>query len=134
MKTYAIRFKPGQDLKVELDNFVQENNINAGFIITCAGSLKRAVIRVNNADGEEFIEETMEILSLTGTLSKDGSHLHITLADKNGISVGGHIKKGCEVLTTAEIVVGACEDLTFKRELDPETGYKELIISDSGFH
>jgi predicted DNA-binding protein with PD1-like motif len=70
-----------------------------------------------------------EILSLSGTLSPDGAHLHIALADSRGAVIGGHLCAGSLVRTTAELVVGLLPEWRFSRELDAVTGYAELRIS-----
>jgi predicted DNA-binding protein with PD1-like motif len=41
--------KPGQDLKQELEGFVAKNELKAAFIMTCVGSLKKAVLRLANS-------------------------------------------------------------------------------------
>jgi predicted DNA-binding protein with PD1-like motif len=61
-------------------------------------------------------------------LSPDGAHLHIALADSNGIVVGGHLGPGSAVHTTLEVVVAELEGAAFSREPDPRTGYEELVI------
>ena len=129
MKTYVIRLKPGQDLKEELKSIVVSKNIKAGFILTCVGSLKKAKLRLAEENLEVF-DEKFEIVSLVGTLSPDGIHIHISLADKNGKVLGGHLKEDCIIYTTAEIIIGECEDQLFFRELDEETGFKELKIKN----
>ena len=128
MKVFTLRLEPEQDLRKELDKFTKENNIQAGVIITCVGSLKQAVLRYS--DMEEGIKLTgkFEIVSFVGTLSQDGSHLHMTISDETGKTIGGHIKPGCIIYTTAEIVIGELEDRKFAREMDEKTGYKELKI------
>jgi predicted DNA-binding protein with PD1-like motif len=63
-----------------------------------------------------------------GTLAVEGCHLHISLSDKNGAVIGGHLKEGCQIFTTAEIVLGEIEDYVFSREQDDATGFKELAI------
>ena len=74
------------------------------------------------------INENHEIVSLVGTLSV-GGHLHASLSDKSGHVVGGHVLGNMIVLTTAEVVIGNCETLSFSREMDPDTGYDELVIN-----
>jgi hypothetical protein len=71
----------------------------------------------------------MEILSLSGTLSPDGSHLHIAVAGSRGEVIGGHLCAGSLVRTTAELLIGLLPQWRFNRELDPTTGYAELQIS-----
>ncbi len=128
IKIYAIRLKPNQDLRAELERFTKENKISAGFIITAVGSLKETRIRLADQSDSTVFEGRYEIVSLVGTLAPDGVHLHISLSDKTGKTVGGHLTEGCKIYTTAEIVIGASDEISFTRETDSETTYKELKI------
>jgi len=56
--------------------------------------------------------------------------LHISLSDKDGKIIGGHLKKGCIIYTTAEIVIGEFDNLIFAREQDEKTGFVELVVID----
>jgi len=69
-------------------------------------------------------------VSLVGTLSGSGGHLHISLSDAQGHMIGGHVIGGLFVFTTAEVVIGECSDLQFTREHDDTTGFQELVIKD----
>lgn len=69
-----------------------------------------------------------EIVSLVGTLSANGSHLHLAVADSTGRTIGGHLLDGCRVYTAAEIVLGELPALDFRRETDPAFGYLELVV------
>jgi predicted DNA-binding protein with PD1-like motif len=131
MKTFALRLNPDEDLKKELIKFTKTNSIRAGVILGCAGSLKKAVLRLADENTVAVFDRQFEIVSLVGTLSQDDVHVHISLSDSKGIVTGGHLKEGCIVLTTAEIVVGELEDTKFSRKFDKETGYEELVISKS---
>ena len=128
IKAHAFRLTKGQDLKYELENYVKEKGIKAGVILSCVGCLSEAVIR--NAGGKDCIEihKDVEIVSMTGTFSIDGCHLHISVSDEELTTYGGHLKDGCIVNTTAEVVILELEDYIFNREMDDTTGYKELVI------
>ncbi len=126
----ALRLKPGQDLKRALSETVAQEDARAGFVLTCVGSLSRAALRLADRDGESVFEGPFEILALSGTLSPDGLHLHLALADKDGTTLGGHVLEGCVVYTTAEIVLGFLPDVGFSRRLDAETGYAELVVEE----
>jgi uncharacterized protein len=128
MKIVAFRLHPKQDLKAELMRCVTENHIQAGVVLACVGSLARAVVRLAGDGLVRTWEEKMEILSLNGTLSQDGVHLHVALADKNGNAFGGHLLGECLIHTTAEIVIGELDNLKFTRTVDAATGYKELVV------
>ena len=129
LKPIALRLHPGQDLKAELDKLAQSRNIEAGCIVTCAGSLTKAVLRYANQQKAVELTGHFEIVSLTGTLSKYGSHYHIAVADENGRTAGAHLLEGCKIYTTAEIVIGILDEVSFLRIEDTQTGYPELEIA-----
>ncbi|MGZ8561970.1 MAG: PPC domain-containing DNA-binding protein [Flavisolibacter sp.] len=128
-KTHVIRLKPGQDLKKELQSFAETNSMDAAWIISCAGSLTHYHIRFANQQNGTMAEGHYEIVSLTGTLSRNGSHIHISVSDSTGHTSGGHLLEGNIVYTTAEIVIGESNELVFNREKDGSTPYEELVIS-----
>ena len=128
MKIFALRLKPNMDLKQSLTEFVNLKDIKAGFIVTAIGSLQQANIRFANQSDSKIVNEKFEILSLNGTLATTGIHIHISIADKEGKTIGGHLDNGCIIYTTAEIVIGVSEEFTFIRNIDEQTGYKELEI------
>ncbi|MBD2012580.1 DNA-binding protein [Microcoleus sp. FACHB-53] len=128
MNIFAIRLKPDEDLRQSLGQFVQQNNIQAGFILTAVGSLKQATLRFASQNYSQVFKQQFEIVSLVGTLSTHGLHIHISLSDRHGKTLGGHLLEGCIIYTTAEIVIGTSEDLVFLRTVDESTGYKELDI------
>lgn len=128
MKAYALRLHPNQDLLLELENFVKIHQLKAACILTCVGSLKKAVLRFANRNEAIELEDKFEIVSLTGTFSANGSHCHISISDGEGHTVGAHLLEGCRIYTTAEIVIGEIADTEFYREIDSSTGYDELYI------
>ena len=128
MQTYSFRLRPGQDLKAELDALVKQQRIEAGAMLTCVGSLTDVTLRLANQDGPSVWQGHFEIVSLVGTLSTNGSHLHLSVSDSTGRTIGGHLLAGCTIYTTAEIVVGVMPGLRYVREPDPTFGYRELVV------
>ena len=127
-KTHAFRLKPGEDLKASITALVKEKNIGAGWIATVVGSLTNYNIRfANQPDGVQG-EGHFEIVSLTGTVSTNGSHLHISVSDSTGKTIGGHLLDGNIVYTTAEIVISETDDVVFTREKDGSTPWEELQV------
>lgn len=124
----AFRLKPGEDLQAGIENAVKENNIRAGWIATCVGSLTDYSIRFANQSDASAGSGHFEIVSLTGTLSTNGSHLHLSISDSTGKTIGGHLMPGCKVYTTAEIVIQYVDDIAFTREKDGNTPWKELQV------
>ena len=131
MKTHVFRLMPGMDLKIEIQNVLSRLNIKAGWILTCVGSLRMINIRFANQPDGQRCQGYFEITSLAGTLSINGSHLHISLSDHEGDTVGGHLLEGNIVYTTAELVIGYDEGLIFTRERDGSTDWSELQIREA---
>jgi predicted DNA-binding protein with PD1-like motif len=65
---------------------------------------------------------------LAGTLSINGSHIHICVSDNSDNTFGGHLCEGCIVFTTAEIIIIDTGEFEFLRENDAKSGYSELRV------
>jgi uncharacterized protein len=130
ISTYALRLKPGEDLQQGIAKAVAANKIEAGWIATTVGSLSRYTIRFANQPGPSDGEGHFEIVSLVGTVSINGSHLHLSISDSTGKTIGGHLLQGCTVYTTAEIVITATDKYQFERRKDGSTPWDELQVME----
>lgn len=128
ISTAAFRLKPGEDLRAGIEKIVRENEIKAGWVATCSGSLTDYAIRFANQPDASAGSGHFEIVSLTGTVSVNGSHMHLSISDSTGRTFGGHLTPGCKVYTTAEIVLMYTDKYTFTREKDGSTLWEELQI------
>jgi predicted DNA-binding protein with PD1-like motif len=127
---HVMRFIPGQDLYQELINYLRANNIQAAFIITCVGSLSETHIRT--AKGKEFlkIKDPVEIVSLVGCISVERCHVHISISDVDGKTIGRHLmEEGNIVRTTAEVVLGELPSIKFSEEHCHMSGWPELKLT-----
>jgi len=127
MQTTVLRLNPGDDLRAALDLTLKQGGGKAAFVVSGIGSLAGASIRFAGVEAPARIEGALEILTLAGSLSPDGSHLHISVSDAEGRVFGGHAAPGCVVRTTAEILIAQLPDWQFSRETDAATGYAELV-------
>lgn len=128
--THCFRLRPGQDLKKELLYYCQMHHLHAAVVISSVGSLKKAHLRMSGGKDVVEFQGPFEIISLNGTLGTEGIHLHISVSNFEGHVLGGHLMDGCEIYTTAEILLAENNDLIFHREIDGHTGYKELIVKN----
>lgn len=128
MRSLPVRLRPKQDLRIALESMLSENNIGAAFVLQGIGSLSVARIRFAGMNEATELRGDLEILTLSGSLSPDGGHLHIAVADAQGRVVGGHAAPGCIIRTTAEILLALLPDCHFSREPDAESGCNELAI------
>lgn len=130
-QTLVLRLTPGEDLRTALDAaFIRlrtEQNTQAACVTSAVGSLSRAVLRYAAEPGGTVLDEALELITLSGTLSPDGAHLHASVADARGTMRGGHVMPGCVVRTTAEIVLAPLPGWVFTRAQDAQTGFKELV-------
>ena len=128
MQTLPVRLVPGDDLRAALETIARDQGMGAAFVMQGIGSLSVANLRYAGLDQPTRLDGDLEILTLGGSLSADGAHLHMAVSNAEGRVVGGHVSAGCIVRTTAEILIVCLEDVRFSRELDPRTGFPELSI------
>lgn len=128
MRQLSKRLKPGTDLKEELVKFTQKNQVKAGVLLSIVGSLKETSLRVADGKTVKKWSKPLEIVSGTGTLSINGCHIHISASDEDGMTVGGHLKEGCVINTTTEVVILVFDDVEYQRLPDDSTGYDELTV------
>lgn len=117
-------------MKKSIIRFLQEKNIRAGWVVSCVGSLTNYGLRFANREDGTSGQGYFEIMSLCGTLSVQGCHLHLSIADSTGKVTGGHLLDGCLIYTTAEIVIGCTGQMEFTRLVDGTTPWKELQIKE----
>ena len=128
MKTHAFRLKRGDDLLLSIRAYAQDHGIRAAALVSGVGCVTHAVIRDASGVTTHALSGRYEIVSMTGTVSSERTHLHIALAGEDMQVLGGHLCEGTLVNTTCEVVLLELSGITFSKEFDPETGYNELVI------
>ena len=133
VESYALRLKPGMDLKQEMAQFVKTKQLQSASISTCVGSLRELTIRPANQQTLLHLKGHYEIVSLTGTFADKGenNHIHISVSDSTGYTIGGHLVDGNIIYTTAEIVLINNKGINFTRTIDPETTFYELKVVEN---
>lgn len=105
-----IRVDPREDLLDALERAVAEQGVRNGTFISGAGSLSRYhfhVVSTAELPPENvFIEgeDPYDILTITGFVLDGRVHAHITFSDDK-VAMGGHLERGCEVLTFAMVAL-----------------------------
>jgi uncharacterized protein len=128
LATFPLRLEPGDDLRRRLEDTALDLGWGAAFVVAGIGSLHPAALRFAGADQASVVDRDLELLSLTGSLSPDGSHLHMSVSDETGQVLGGHVAYGCRVRTTVELLIAVLPGWRFTRELDTRTGFAELVV------
>jgi predicted DNA-binding protein with PD1-like motif len=119
----ALRLNPGDDLRGVL-----EASGRTGFVVAGIGSLAQAQLRFAGEPGPTFVAGPLEILTLSGSLTPAGAHLHASVSDAAGRVLGGHVCAGCQVRTTAELLIAPLPEGSLSRAFDSSTGHAELVI------
>jgi predicted DNA-binding protein with PD1-like motif len=130
---YLLRFEKGEELVEQLTKFVDNKNVQAGWLTGLGGVLnvrlgyyhlkrKKYVFR--------HVKDVVELVSLVGNIaSYEGEpalHLHGVVSDRNNKAHGGHIKE-LIVGGTLEIKLDTI-DATLDRKLDDEIGLPLLDL------
>jgi uncharacterized protein len=132
MRMVVTRLRGGQDFKQSIEELVKAMDISAATVISAVGSLNTATLRMAFEKGEtqdvRSLEGPLEIVSIMGNIGQSRTHLHMSVSDRYGRVVGGHVKEGCIVDTTLELVLAVEDNLVFAEEADATTGFDELSI------
>ncbi len=130
MKTHVFRLHPGDDLRRTIEDYARAQGLQAAVVLSCVGSLRHVRLRDASGVNIQEVAEDCEIVSVTGTVSAERLHLHISLSRENLSVFGGHLTEGCVIKTTAEVVLLELDGLRFGKVFDEETGYHELDIRE----
>ena len=128
LQTLPLRLNPGDDLRAAVVAALLASGHGAGFVLQGIGSLSVAQLRYAGVARPAELHGDLEILTLAGSISADGAHLHMSVSGAQGRVFGGHVSPGCMVRTTAELLLALLPGRRFTREPDPQTGYPELKI------
>jgi predicted DNA-binding protein with PD1-like motif len=129
---WPVRLQPGDDLRLALQAVVAARGLSAAFVLAGIGSLRDAQLRLAGATQPITLPGDVELLSLSGSIAANGSHLHMSVADAGGRVHGGHVAPGCIVRTTAEVLLQLLSGWDFRRAPDAGTGWAELQIRTRG--
>jgi uncharacterized protein len=129
---WPVRLNPGDDLRLALQAAVAAQGCAAAFVLAGMGSLRGAQLRLAGAEQPIAVAGDVELLSLSGSVGADASHLHMSLAAADGRVLGGHVAPGCIVRTTAEVLLHLLPGWDFRREADAQSGWAELVIRPIG--
>lgn len=95
--SYLLRLMPGEELLETLTQFCKDKNISGGTVVGIGGTTD-AILCYFNQKTKKY-EETpyagrlYEVVNLTGNISIEKIHIHVTIADNNNQALAGHCGK-----------------------------------------
>lgn len=122
-----LRLSPGDDLREAIERACAARHPGGAFVVAGIGSLVDARLRFAAQDEATVIPGPSEILTLSGSVTVDGAHLHATVATSSGAVFGGHVVGGNRVRTTVELLLAPVPGGSMRRAFDPATGFAELV-------
>ena len=129
MRELPVRLPPGVDLRRELERLGNEHLPTGAFVLAGIGSLVDPRLRFAGREDESALVGPYELVTLSGTLTPQGAHLHASLSAEDGQVLGGHITYGNVVRTTAEVLLVELAAWSLTRVHDTSTGFLELKAS-----
>ncbi len=131
---HIIRLNRGEQLIESLNQFAEETNLGAAWLLGLGGAQKSELgfydLEAKQYEWKKF-NQILEITTLQGNLSWVNNepqwHIHGTFSDKEYRAFGGHVKE-LEVAATCELFIHTFFNKKITRNLDEEIGLKLLDV------
>ena len=105
MRAVPLHLEAGSDVRRSLEQLALEHNAG-GFVLSVVGNLSQAAFACPGKSAPTVLAGELEIITLQGTISPDGVHLHLSFSDTSCHVWGGHLEHGTLVLRGADLLVG----------------------------
>ena len=105
METLPLQLDPGQDLHSALSELAAQQQLS-GFVLGVVGNLSQATFSCPGQQQPTQMRGELEVITLNGTFSPNGVHLHLSLSDGACQVWGGHLEPGTVVLKGAQLLLG----------------------------
>ena len=105
MRAVPLHLEAGSDVRRSLEQLALEHNAG-GFVLSVVGNLSQAAFACPGQSAPTVLAGELEIITLQGTISPDGVHLHLSFSDASCQVWGGHLEHGTLVLRGADLLVG----------------------------
>ena len=108
MHSLPLKLVPGSDLRLSLEELAQRDGIS-GFVLGVVGNLTKASFQCPGQAEPTVLEGDLEVITLNGTFSPEGVHLHLSLSDGACQVWGGHLEPGTIVQKGVDLLIGVLE-------------------------
>ena len=122
-----FKLETGKDLLISLQEMAIKEN-KAGYILSVVGNLSKARIQCPGKKQSTLIKNTLEIVSLNGTINPNHCHLHISFSDGNCNIWAGHLKEGTIILKAADMLIGFLDENFIKKEKNIHNKQVQIYI------
>jgi len=108
MQPLPLKLAPGSDLRLSLEELARRDGIS-GFVLGVVGNLTKASFQCPGQAEPTVLEGDLEVITLNGTFSPEGVHLHLSLSDGACQVWGGHLEPGTIVQKGVDLLIGVLE-------------------------
>ena len=108
MQPLPLKLAPGSDLRLSLEELAQRDGIS-GFVLGVVGNLTKASFQCPGQAEPTVLEGDLEVITLNGTFSPEGVHLHLSLSDGACQVWGGLLEPGTIVQKGVDLLIGVLE-------------------------
>lgn len=116
-----VRLDKGDKVLESLRQFIQENKIADGAVLSAVGSLEKCKFHGVGGTMTE-LTDPVELNHLGGIIADGQPHLHVAVSSKSLGALGGHLEDGCTVLSQVEITLARFSGPAMARRKNGETG------------
>lgn len=108
MRALPLHLDAGSDLHHSLRALAAREGIE-GFVLSVVGNLSQAAFQCPGTTQPTMLQGDLEVITLQGTLSPQGVHLHLSLSDGQCQVWGGHLEPGTLVQKGVDVLVGVLD-------------------------
>ena len=127
MRSLPLKLAPGSDLRLSLEELARRDGLH-GFVLGVVGNLTRAAFQCPGQAEPTVLQGDLEVITLNGTVSPDGVHLHLSLSDGACQVWGGHLEPGTIIQKGADLLLGVLEPTPAKAPEQGQTPRLEIAV------
>lgn len=109
MRAVPLHLDPGSDVRRSIEQLARRQALS-GFVLSVVGNLTQAAFQCPGKSQPTLLSGELEIITLQGTFSPDGVHLHLSFSDADCQVWGGHLEPGSLVFKGADLLLGCLDD------------------------
>ena len=127
MQSLPLKLAPGSDLRLSLEELARRDGIS-GFVLGVVGNLTKASFQCPGQAEPTVLEGDLEVITLNGTFSPEGVHLHLSLSDGACQVWGGHLEPGTIVQKGVDLLIGVLEQSEGSPKQQTSTPRLEIAV------
>ena len=127
--TYIVSIAPNEDIVAVLTDFIKEHEIASGYFFGL-GAVKSVRLAHYSVSTKKYLEhkikKPLEMVNITGIITKDKAHVHGIFGNQLFRGYGGHIVRAVVAAACEIILVETAEKIT--RRHSEEVGLELLDL------